>query len=1012
MFQKGRFVRPLSLVKLLVLCVIVAAAHQSLAQAREDRQSTLEEVVVTGTHIRQDSLDASSSMLSISADELNRSGLGSLADNLQRIPGMGSALNARFNSSGNFGSTQPGEGVGAGSAQVNLRHLGAKRTLVLVDGMRWVNAASATGIPGAPDLNTIPLNVIERVDILQDGASAIYGSDAIGGVVNVITKKDFAGFEVDTRAGAFITDGDGETLDLSASFGRVGERAAVMASVGYAEQQAVASIDRDETRYFFGLDDCIPLCSSATPQGRFFIRDNTTRNAFGGVFTIRDGAVPAPGATALALEDFRPFDSPADRFNYQERNLVLTPSERLNVFLQARYELSPHLGAYLRGFYNNRKSRNRAAPEPIFMGPFASSEGPLGTLVIDASNPYNPFGCDISTALIPGFDPATDCENFVFIARRPLEAGNRIFDQDVDTWYLATGLEGKLEAFAGDWFWNVNLVYAENRGKQIKHGGFIVSRLAQALGPVDECLGAPNGCVPFNLFGGQGDGSGTITREMLGFAGFIQRDRSGQEHVNFTANVSGELFNLPAGPVSIAAGVEYRKQKGFFQPDAIVAAGDSNGVPAFPSAGQVGVTEFYTEARLPLLDGQPGAERLDLSAAVRVSDYDFTGAESAWKVGVLWRPGGDLSLRATASTGLRAPSIGELFTSDEAIDEIFDDPCAAGRLSGDPNVLAGCEAVGALNTVQAGEQQRIIARGNPDLEPEESNNLTLGMTYAPAWVDSFAWVEDLVFEATWYDIEVTDAIRVRDPGAQLQLCMEATGRLANGDDAAQQDADFLCNGIRRNALGALARFESPLVNISSLETSGIDLRLNYLSPATPAGAFGFNWAASFLTSFREEFPVNAAGSRSLVVNRKGKVVAGTRELAFPELRFNATIEWFLRNWSASMTFRFIDAVEERCATNGSLGAFPDDLCSGFVPGLYDPVTETGPKNTLDSRLYTDLRVNWRPRLINERLTLSLGVNNLFDKSPPLCTSCGLNNFNATLHDVPGVFGYFQVAYRH
>lgn len=149
-----------------------------------------------------------------------------------------------------------------------------------------------------------------------------------------------------------------------------------------------------------------------------------------------------------------------------------------------------------------------------------------------------------------------------------------------------------------------------------------------------------------------------------------------------------------------------------------------------------------------------------------------------------------------------------------------------------------------------------------------------------------------------------------------------------------------------------------------------------------------------------------------MVNRKGKVVASTLELAFPELRFNATIRWFLKNRSANVTFRFIDEAEERCTTNGSLGAFPDELCSEFVPGLYDPVTEIGPNNTLDARLYADLRLNWRPRLINDRLTLSLGVNNLFDKAPPLCTSCGLKNFNATLHDVPGVFGYFQVAYRH
>ncbi|MEO1201509.1 MAG: hypothetical protein AAFX10_02300, partial [Pseudomonadota bacterium] len=235
--------------------------------------------------------------------------------------------------------------------------------------------------------------------------------------------------------------------------------------------------------------------------------------------------------------------------------------------------------------------------------------------------------------------------------------------------------------------------------------------------------------------------------------------------------------------------------------------------------------------------------------------------------------------------------------------------------------------------------------------------------------------------------------------------------VANGDPTSQPDADFLCNGIQRNALGALARFESPLENISSLETSGVDLRVDYLSPATRAGTFGVAFTANFLTEFEEEFPINAAGTQTLTVDRKGKVVAGTRELAFPETRFNAIVDWYRNDWSASVVFRFVDEVQERCATNGTLGAFPTSLCSEFVPGLFDPVTETGPKNTIDSELYTDVQLSWQPTALEERLRLTVGANNVFDVEPPLCTSCGLNNFNATLHDVPGTYGYFQVSYR-
>jgi len=982
------------------------------ANAQENTDNELEEVVVTGTRIRQNPLDAAAPVMNLDAADLERTGLSSLADNLQRLPGMGSALNTRFNSSGNFGSTQPGEGVGAGAAQVNLRHLDSKRTLVLVDGIRWINAASATGIPGAPDLNTIPINIIDRVEVLQDGASAIYGSDAIGGVVNIITKKELDGFILDAKTGGFVSDSDGDTVDLSATFGAVSERSSVMFSVGFVDQREVQSIDRPETRFLFGLDGCIALCSSGTPQGRFFLNDNTTLNRFGGVFTIADGAVPAAGETALAISDFRDFVSPDDRFNFQERNLTVTPSERLNIFLQGRYELAPNVDLYMRGLYNNRESRNRAAPEPIFIGPFASTNGPLDTLVIDSTNPFNPFGCDISTSLSPGFDPTTDCENFVFVARRPIEAGNRIFDQDVNTWYVATGLEGEFEVSNRDWYWDANVVFAENRGTQIKQGGFIVSRLVQALGPVDQCVGAANGCVPFNIFGGQGAGSGTITQDMLDFVGFSAKSVSGQELTDITVNLSGTLVDMPAGPLGFAIGYEFRDQEGFFDPDPIVSAGDSNGVPAFASSGSFDVEEVYGELRVPLISGAAGADLLEISGAVRSTDYDFTGSETTWRAQVLWRPVPQLSLRGSASTGLRAPSIGELFTTEEAIDEVFDDPCAEDRLSTDPDVQAGCTVFGALNTFQPNEQLRIIALGNPDLLPEESDNFTLGLTYEPSWAVDRKWADGLVVELNWYQIEVTDAIRVRDPGTQLQLCLAATGRVENGDPSSQPDADFLCDGIERNALGALSRFESPLENISKLETSGVDLSINYRSPDTNVGSFGVNFMASFLNDFEETFPVNAAGTQSLVVDRKGKVVAGTREIAFPETRINTIVDWFRNDWSAAVTFRWIDDVQERCATNGALGTFPDSLCSEFVPGLYDPVTETGPKNTLDSTLYTDLRVTWTPSsVLDSRLSLAIGLNNVFDEDPPLCTSCGLNNFNATLHDVPGVYGYFQATYR-
>ena len=229
------------------------------------------------------------------------------------------------------------------------------------------------------------------------------------------------------------------------------------------------------------------------------------------------------------------------------------------------------------------------------------------------------------------------------------------------------------------------------------------------------------------------NGGGTITPEMLDFVGFSAKSLSGQDLTDITFNISGSLVELPAGPLGVAVGYEFREQNGFFDPDPIVAAGDSNGVPAFASSGGYDVNEIYGEIRVPLLRDVPGADLLEVSAAVRSTDYDFASSETTWRGSFLWRPVNQLSFRGSVSTGLRAPSIGELFTTEEAIDEVFDDPCAEDRLSPDPDVQAGCTVFGALNTFQPNEQLRIIALGNENLRPEESDNVTLGLTYAPSW---------------------------------------------------------------------------------------------------------------------------------------------------------------------------------------------------------------------------------------------------------------------------------------
>ncbi|MCG8434851.1 MAG: TonB-dependent receptor, partial [Gammaproteobacteria bacterium] len=423
-----------------------------------------------------------------------------------------------------------------------------------------------------------------------------------------------------------------------------------------------------------------------------------------------------------------------ERFNFAPFNLVLTPNERTSIYAQTNYELTDNITLYAKGLFNKRKSTNQAAPEPIFIGPGAGTGGLPDTVVVDATNPFNPFGVT--------FDPAgAGPLSFNFFGRRPIEFGPRIFEQDVNTMYVGAGLEGNFNAAGRSFFWDVNLVYSENRADQIKQGAIDARKLAIALGPVDECNADP-ACVPFNIFGGQNGGSpapapntelgpGTITQEMIDFVGFTQKDVSEQRLRAYSANITGDIVELPAGPLSFAAGVETRREDGFFQPDAIVAAGDSNGIPANPTSGAYDVDEYYAELNIPLLAGKPWAELLDISVAARTSDYSTFGSDTNSKFGFRYRPNRQLLIRGTFAEGLRAPTIGELFGSQTRFDATLTDPCSAPIATA--ALAANCASLGVpAGFVQANPQISVFTGGNPDLEPETSDTITIGAVYSPS----------------------------------------------------------------------------------------------------------------------------------------------------------------------------------------------------------------------------------------------------------------------------------------
>lgn len=381
---------------LIWLAALFVAPEQAAAQ--EPGAEALEEVIVTGSRIRRDPLNEAAAVMEIGTTDLDRTGLTNLGDALQQLPVTSSAINSQFNVPGNSGFPQDGSGIGAGAVEVALRNVGAKRTLVLVDGNRWIPGSSASGVPSAVDLNTIPDNVIERIEILQDSASAVYGSDAIGGVVNIITASQYEGFRFDAQIGEYLSESDGESYEYSALWGGGSDTTHLVLSAGYVEELGVETGSRSRSAFpnpdATSCDVPGTLCSSFTPQGRFVLGPNF---GFADV-TLNDGALNDGGANIPVFDpanpdsgDFHAFTG-ADRFNYNAPgfNYLRTPNERINIYASATHELADNLDLNVKATYTNRSSATKAAPEPLCLGNGCGNRI-NDNFFISEDNPYNPF---------------------------------------------------------------------------------------------------------------------------------------------------------------------------------------------------------------------------------------------------------------------------------------------------------------------------------------------------------------------------------------------------------------------------------------------------------------------------------------------------------------------------------------------------------------------------------------------------------------------------------------------
>lgn len=801
-------------------------------------------------------------------------------------------------------------------------------------------------MPGSTDLNSIPDSAIERIEVLQDGASAIYGSDAIAGVVNIITKRSQQGFNASAQLGGY-DEGDGFTQNYQLSWGNGdGGRMQLVVAGNYVKQDKVSTADRDLTQFPFPYADSCDVirngvqvggCSGFLPNGLY------SGSAFGGTVTLTGPVIPGPTTPA----DFRPFVSPDDRFNFGPFNFLQVPLERFGAFANLTYEIAENVNFSARGIWNRRKSKNQAAPLPFGVGAESGLTPVLSSIVIDATNPFNPFGVDL------------DSSNMDFILRRFVEGGPRRFNQTVDTTYAVATLDGRFDLFGRDWFWDINGAYGRNKAKQRMLGNINSNNLRIALGPLADCTATP-GCVPFNLFGG----AGSITPDMLEWVTFIQNDSSKQTIWDFTANMSGSVLDLPGGPLGVALGLEYRDLQGRFDPDPLVAAGFSSDIPALPTKGGYNVKEAYAEISAPLLGNRPFVDLLELTGAARFSDYSTSGSTTTYKAGLNWKPYEDLRFRGSWAEGFRAPSIGELFGTASRFDQILSDPCsndstAPLNFNNDPTVRANCIAMGVPadgSYAQANPQISVVVGGNEDLAPETSKSLVLGGVWSPSFLRGFS------VETNWYKIEVDGAIQTVNANVTLTNCV------VNNDPAA-------CALVTR-VNGTLTDVSGLLQNITRIETDGIDLNVGYRGINLAGGQLGLTWNNSFLRNY-DVFVPTATGAQK--ISREG-TEQGAPSQAYPKWKSIGIVDWNGRGFGATLTGRYVSELEE---SNG---------------------------NVLADRFYTDLQLRWMPAFVRD-LEVAFGVNNLFDIKAPGCITCETNNLAISAHDVPGRYLYARASIR-
>jgi outer membrane receptor protein involved in Fe transport len=941
-----------------------AAPAETATVGADTSAQSLETIVVTGSNVRRVDTETANPVITIERAAIERSGKLTLGDLVQDLPAVtGPYTNPRVNNGG-----------GTGASTVSLRGLGSERTLILVNGHRYLYG----------DVNAIPSAAVERIEVLTDGASSVYGSDAVGGVVNFILRSDYQGAEFASNYGISDHD-DGERKGYHFVFGQTTDKGSILAGVDYNKFDSVLASNRDFSKnavyYYYGAAH-VAGGAETTPSGHIGLPPQLKKQFGCSFVTLKTlGQISSPPR----LDDFRCYTA-ADGYNFQGHgNLELTPQERTSAFVVGNYKLTDRIETYLEYFHNKTQSAFQLAPGTI--------NSTHNRLDISVQSFYNPFGLEYSP----------DAAAF---KSRTVGNGNRIGNFSTQADQATAGFKG---TFAdANWQWNVYFNYGHFT-QLIHTSGFInLADLGAALGPsykdaagnivcgTDPASGGSGpvaGCTPVDLFNIVDPSTVAALSNTSGntFTNVVYAERS------VVAEANGSVWELPAGAAQLAIGVSYRKQSGQTIPDATDVP-DSVGICdvgtgcVSPIRGGFDVKEAYFELLIPVLKDLPFASALNLTIGDRYSKYSNFGNTNNAKFAIEYRPVEDLLLRGTVSEVFRAPTITDLYAGNGRGGAFVQDPCfglvgknaACLGVPGDGSFQPIIDEdtgrpIGGITTIVSGA----VTAGTP-IGPEQGKSFDWGFVYDPHWIPGLSMSADL-----WRVYLNNDIGRVNAQSV-LDICYRANG-------------GPYCSVISRFSHGELQGqldiVGAPTGNLGRLDAKGVDMSARYRLSGTTLGNFALNFQATYLDRFADD---PAPGLPGNITQEYAGHYTGASAIAFTNYsrwKALATLNWNLGAWSAGWTLRYIGKY--------TVGYARPDYYASACQSSSPPGCEL----KYGASVYHNVTAGYNIEPLNTRV--DVGIDNLADKAPALIYENNTKNGNvdANTFDTVGRFYWARVTVK-